>query len=159
MFLAGPWVAPPPCLSCPLARRVRTSGQSVAPRSAFSRQVHIHSFGDFPHVLLLTLRKISFCSHSVVHVFLLLFCCYCSTLQHCFPLNVGELYRTTRGSGDRRRAGGAGLSGGTHPRRPAGGASGPGARSTRWGGSGMRVHIMYIALSTRVRASYKNKSD
>ena len=24
--------------------------------------------------------------------FLLLFCCYCSTLQHCSALNVGQLY-------------------------------------------------------------------
>ena len=46
--------------------------------------------------LLLTLRKFSSCSHSVVHDFLLLFCCYCSTLQHCFPLNVRKLYRRTR---------------------------------------------------------------
>jgi len=28
---------------------------------------------------------------SVVHDFLLLFCCYCSTLQHCSPLNVKQL--------------------------------------------------------------------
>ena len=27
---------------------------------------------------------------------LLLFCCYCSTLQHCFPLNVSELERSGR---------------------------------------------------------------
>ena len=25
--------------------------------------------------------------------FLLLFCCYCSTLQHCSALNVGQLYK------------------------------------------------------------------
>ena len=42
------------------------------------------------------LRKFSSCSHSVVHDFLLLFCCYCSTLQHCFPLNVRKLYKWWR---------------------------------------------------------------
>jgi hypothetical protein len=40
-----------------------------------------------------TFRKFSFCSHSVVHDILLLFCCYCLTLQHRtgFPLNVKQL--------------------------------------------------------------------
>ena len=67
-------------------------GNASPPFADRATSAQTYSFGEFPLVLLLTLRKFSFCSHSVVHDFLLLFCCYCSTLQHCFPLNVRKLY-------------------------------------------------------------------
>ena len=79
-------------------------GDASPPFADRATSAQTYSFGEFPLVLLLTLRKFSFCSHSVVHDFLLLFCCYCSTLQHCFPLNVRKLYYLVQTHHHARRA-------------------------------------------------------
>ena len=50
----------------------------------------------FSRVLLLRFKKIFVLFTKCCSRLLLLFCCYCSTLQHCFPLNVSELERSGR---------------------------------------------------------------
>ncbi len=62
-------MAPPPCLSCPWLDGVRQRSCTFAPSD----------IREFPLVLLLTLRKFSFCSHSVVPTFC---CCSVVTVQH-----------------------------------------------------------------------------